>query len=110
MYLSFLIDFLFIQALDVIDGIQGHQFFNFDFFENILGLFAKCGTIHEEQDTLKAVALNKTVDHTKDSAGLSGTSRHGEQNSLFAVNDSLLCSFDSTDLILAQVQSIRIAQ
>ena len=101
MYLGFLINFLFIQALDVIDGIQGHQFFDFDFFENILGLFAKRSAIHEEQDTLKAIALNKAVNHTKNSTGLAGTSRHGKQNSLFAVNDSLLRCFDSADLILA---------
>ena len=101
MYLGFLIDFLFIQALNVIDGIQGHQFFDFDFLENILGLFAKRGAIHEEQDSLKTVTLDKAVDHTKDSTGLASTSRHGKQNSLFAVNDSLLRSFDSVDLILA---------
>ena len=53
-------------------------FFDFDFFENILGLFAQGGTIHEEQDSLKTVTLDKAVDHTKDSAGLAGTSSHGK--------------------------------
>ena len=101
MYFCFSVDFLFIQTLDVIDGIQGHQFFDFYLLENILGLFAKRSAVHEEQDTLKTVTLDKAVDHTKDSTGLAGTSCLGKQNSLFAVNDSLLRCFDSADLIFA---------
>ena len=110
MYFRFSVNFLFIQALDIVDGIQGHQFFDFDFFENILGLLTKGSTVHQEQHALEAVALDEAINHTQNGAGLAGASGHGKQNGLLAVDDCLLCCFDGADLIFTQIQSVRVAQ
>ena len=110
MYFRFSVDFLFIQALDIVDGIQGHQLFNFNFFENILSLLAKGGTIYQEQHTLETVALDEAINHTKNGAGLAGTGGHRKQNGLLSVDNSPLRRFDGADLVFTQIQSIWVAQ
>ena len=110
MYFCFSVYFLFIQALDVIDGIQGHQFFVFYVLEYIFGLLTKSSTVNQDQDSLESVALNKAIDHAKDGTSLSGAGSHGQQNSLFAIDDSLFCRLNSIDLILTQIQSIRVTE
>ena len=110
MYFCFSVDFLFIQAFDVIDGIQGHQFFDFYFLENIFGLLTKGSTVNQEQNSLEPVALNKAIDHAKNGTGLAGAGSHGQQDSLFAIDDGLFCRLNSIDLILTQIQSIRVTE
>ena len=48
MYLRFAVNFFIVQALDIVDGIKGHQIFNFDLLEHILRLLTKSGAIHKE--------------------------------------------------------------
>ena len=110
MYFCFSVDFLFIQTLDVIDGIQGHQFFDFYLLENILGLLTKSSTVNQEQNSLESVALNKAIDHAKDGTGFAGAGSHGQQDGLLTIDNGLFCRLNRINLILTQIQSIRVTE
>jgi len=110
MYFRFSVDFLLIQSLDVIDGIQGHQFLDFDFLEHIFGLLAKRSTVYQKQNPLESVTLDETIDHTKNGTGLACAGSHGKKHSLFPINNSPLRGFNGIDLIFTQIQSIRVAE
>ena len=103
MDLCFSINILVFQALYVINGVQGHQVFNLDFFEYILSLLAQCGTVNQEQNSLETITLNKTINHTKNGTGLTCASCHRKKNSLLSFDYSFFGSLNSINLIFTEI-------
>ena len=75
-----------------------------------MGLLAQRGTVNQEQNPLKAVGGEETVDHAQNSTGLAGAGSHGNQCGLLAVNDCLFRSLDSPNLIITEIQPILIPE
>ena len=73
-----------------------------------MGLLTQRGAVNQKQDSLKTIGGKETVNHTQNRTGLASTGSHGNQCGLLAVNDGSFRSFDSLNLVIAEVQTVLI--
>ena len=105
-----LVDALIVQLFDVVDIVQGQQFFQLDLFENVLSLLAQGVSVYQEEDAAEASRLQEAVDHAEDGSGFSCACRHGKENILLAVHNGSFRRLNGFQLVFAEVQAVFIAQ
>ena len=110
MYGGFRINQLIGKLLDIVNLVQRLQTFQLHLFKDILRLHSQGIAVNKEQNTLKALRLQKAVNHAQNRACFASACGHRQQRRPLAAAHCLIHRLHSLQLIIAQMQAVFILQ